>query len=129
MSRVLLVEDHAAFRDALAYLLGMEPGLEVVARCGSLAECRALGGDLLGSVDVAVLDLALPDGDGRELLRDLRRANPSVGVLVLTASGEGDLAARAEAMGADGALHKSATPVEVAVEVARLSGGTAPPPR
>ena len=102
MSRVLLVEDHAAFRDALAYLLGMEPGLEVVARCGSLAECRALGGDLLGSVDVAVLDLALPDGDGRELLGDLRRANPSVGVLLLTTSVEGDPAGKAEAAGAGG---------------------------
>ena len=64
MTRVLLVEDHTAFRDALAHLLNMEPGLEVVARCGSLAESRALGGDLLGSVDVAVLDLALPDGTG-----------------------------------------------------------------
>ena len=57
MVRLLLVEDHAAFRDALAYLLGLEPWLEVVDRCGSLAECRALG-DLLGDVDV--LDLALP---------------------------------------------------------------------
>lgn len=116
----MLVEVHAAFRDALAYLLGREPGLEVAARCGSLAECRALGG-LLGNVDVAVLDLALPDGSG--LIGDLRGANPSVKVLVLTASIEGDLAGRAEAVGADGLLHKKASLAEIASEVRRLAGG------
>ena len=120
MVRLLLVEDHAAFRDALAYLLGLEPWLEVVARCGSLAECRALG-DLLGDVDVAVLDLVLPDGNGADLIRDLRAANPSAKVLVLTASIEGDVAGRAEALGADGVLHKAASPSEVASEVARLA--------
>lgn len=116
------MEVHAAFRDALAYLLGREPGLEVAARCGSLAECRALGG-LLGNVDVAVLDLALPDGDGSGLIGDLRGANPSVKVLVLTASIEGDLAGRAEAVGADGLLHKKASLAEIASEVKRLAGG------
>jgi len=35
--------------------------------------------------DVAVLDLGLPDGDGVDLIADLRRANPEVGVLVLSA--------------------------------------------
>ena len=36
--------------------------------------------------DVAVLDLGLPDGDGVALIADLRRANPDVGVLILSAS-------------------------------------------
>ena len=44
----------------------------------------------------------------------------------MTASVEADLASRAEAMSADGALRKTATPVEVVVEVARLSKGTPP---
>ena len=38
--RVMLVEDHAAFRQALAFLLANEPDLEVVAQAGSLAEAR-----------------------------------------------------------------------------------------
>ena len=50
-------------------------------------------------------------------------------VLVLTASVEGDLPGRAEVAGADGALHKTATPVEVAVEVTRLSEGAPSAPR
>ncbi len=59
--RVLLVEDHAAFREALAFLLGREPDIEVVAQAGSLAEARKA---IDGRLDVAVVDLGLPDGDG-----------------------------------------------------------------
>jgi DNA-binding NarL/FixJ family response regulator len=80
--RILLVEDHAAFRGALAFLLGREPDLEVVAQAGSLAEAREA---LDGRLDVAVVDLALPDGDGSELIGELHRANPGVSVLVLSA--------------------------------------------
>ena len=71
MLRLLLVEDHAAFRSALALLLDLRPGMKVVAQCGSLAGCRALGG-LLQTVDVALVDLKLPDGEGTELVAVLR---------------------------------------------------------
>jgi len=57
--RVMLVEDHVAFRQALAFLLMREPDLEVVAQAGSLAQAREM---LDRRLDVAVLDLALPDG-------------------------------------------------------------------
>ncbi len=63
MIRVLLVEDHAAFREALAFLLNREPDLEVAAQAGSLAEARKALPQ--GGFDVAVVDLGLPDGDGR----------------------------------------------------------------
>ena len=69
-----------------------------------------------------MLDLALPDGNGADLIEGLRAANPSAKVLVLTASVEGDVAGRAQALGADGLLHKAASPSEVASEVARLAG-------
>ena len=85
MLRLLLVEDHVAFRQALKFVLNLRPGMRVVAECGSLAECRALG-DLLKTVDLALLDLMLPDGDGAGLISVLRGANPGVRVLVLSAS-------------------------------------------
>src|SRR5215203_4250318 len=81
--RVMLVEDHAAFRESLAFLLGREPDLEVVAQAGSLAQARQVLGTHL---DVAVLDLALPDGDGRELIGELRQGNAGISVLVLSAT-------------------------------------------
>jgi DNA-binding NarL/FixJ family response regulator len=118
--RLLIVEDHAAFRAALALVLNLRPGMKVVAQCGSLAECRALG-DLLEAVDLALLDLMLPDGDGAELVTVLRGANPEVKVLVLTASIEPGLRERASEAGADGVLDKSAELAEIAATVARLA--------
>ena len=61
----MLVEDHIAFRQALAFLLGREPDLEIVAQAGSLAQAREM---FDWRLDVAVVDLTLPDGDGRELI-------------------------------------------------------------
>jgi DNA-binding NarL/FixJ family response regulator len=121
--RLLLIEDHAAFRGALAFMLNLRPGMRVVAQYGSLTECRALG-SLLGAIDVALLDLMLPDGDGTALIGVLRGANPSVKVLILTASIEPGLPWRMAEAGADGVLNKTAALTEIAAAVARLSGGT-----
>jgi response regulator RpfG family c-di-GMP phosphodiesterase len=68
MTRILLVEDHVAFSQALAKLLGKEPGFEVVAEVGTLSEARRV---LAEEVELVVLDLRLPDGDGATLLCEL----------------------------------------------------------
>ena len=57
--RIMLVEDHLSFREALAFLLTHKPDIEVVAQAGSLAEAREALLD--GRLDVAVVDLGLPD--------------------------------------------------------------------
>jgi DNA-binding NarL/FixJ family response regulator len=82
--RVMLVEDHPDFRDLMEDLLGRQSDIKLVAQAGSLAEARNHA--LRFEIDVAVLDLGLPDGDGVDLIADLRRANPEVGVLILSAS-------------------------------------------
>jgi DNA-binding NarL/FixJ family response regulator len=83
MTRVILVEDHAAFRDALTSLLNMQPDLEMVGCAGSLAEGRAALA--LEEVDVAVVDVFLPDGNGVELVRELCQADPHLPIVILTA--------------------------------------------
>ena len=88
---------------------------------GSLAGCRALG-DRLKAVDLALLDLMLPDGDGTELVAVLRGANPEVKVLVLSASIEPGVQERLAKAGADGVLDKTIAPTEIAAAVARLGG-------
>src|SRR4051794_31658732 len=75
--RVLLVEDHTAVREAIAGMFERESDLTVVGQAESLAEAR----ELLHGVDVAVLDLALPDGDGIALIPELRTASPGAQVL------------------------------------------------
>ncbi len=64
----------------------------------------------------------LPDGDGAELIPVLREANPSVRVLVLSASVEPGLRQRAAEAGADGLLNKAEALTEIVAEVARLGG-------
>ena len=120
MIRVLLVEDHVVFREALAFLLNREPDLGVVAQAGSLAEAReALPG---GGFDVAVVDLGLPDGNGRELIGELRRASPGSSVLVLSATIEREHLDELRTAGADMVLAKVESPPLIAEEVRRLAG-------
>jgi len=122
--RVMLVEDHTAFRQALVFLLGHDPDFEVVAQAGSLAEAReALDGPLDGHLDVAVIDLGLPDGDGRELIDELRRRNPDVSVLVLSATVEAGRLGEVLKAGADAVLEKVEAPQAIAYEVRRLASG------
>src|SRR5215218_158498 len=107
IARVMLVEDHAAFRQSLAALRGREPDIEVVAQAGSLAQARQM---LDTALDVAVIDLALPNGDGRDLIGELRRKNAGISVLVLTVMlGPGHLDEVVKA-GAEAVLHKVASP-------------------
>jgi two-component system nitrate/nitrite response regulator NarL len=117
--RVMLVEDHVAFRQSLAALLEREPDLEVVAQAGSLAQARKM---LDTPLDVAVLDLRLPDGDGRELIGELRQSNAGISILVLSVMlGPGHLEEVMKA-GADAVLHKVASPTTIVEEVRRLAG-------
>ena len=122
--KVMLVEDHVAFRQALTFLLADDPGLEVVAQAGSVAEAREAleGGVLDGALDVAVLDLALPDGDGGQLIGELRRSNPGVRVVVLSATvwNERD-AEEARGAGADTVLDKVRSYWNIAEELRRLA--------
>ena len=123
--KVMLVEDETAFREALAFVLAKEHELEVVAQVGSLAEARqALDGGLEGRLDVALLDLALPDGDGTELIAELRRSNPAVKVMVLSATiwprRVEELLLRAKV---DAVLDKWKAPTQIAREVKREGGG------
>jgi two-component system, NarL family, response regulator DevR len=82
--RVMHVEDHAGFKDLVKNLLDGQSDMEVVAQAWSLDEARTRAAD--SEIDVAVLDLSLPDGNGLDLIPELRRANPHVGVLVLSAN-------------------------------------------
>ena len=122
--KVMLVDDHTTFRQPLAFMLGLEPDVAVVAEAGSLAEARAiLGGDDDLEVDVAVVDLDLPDGSGTDFIRDLRRLRPRAGALVLSALSEPAELAPAIEAGAAGVMHKSTRMGDLLEAVRRLHAG------
>jgi DNA-binding NarL/FixJ family response regulator len=121
--KVILVEDHVSFRQVLAFLLSDDPGLEVVAQVGSLAQAReALDGGLDGTLDVAVLDLELPDGDARELIGELRRSSPGIRIVVLSATVRAEHAEEVRRSGADVVLDKVRSYQTIAEELRRMSG-------
>jgi len=101
-------------------IIEREPDVTVVAQAGSLAEARAL---LPQDVDVAVVDLSLPDGEGRTVITALHRASPRTRVLVLTASLDPVQRAQAVEAGAAGVLHKAAALDEIVSAVRRLGAG------
>jgi DNA-binding NarL/FixJ family response regulator len=84
--RVLLVDDHASIREALASAFEQEAGFKVVGQAGSIAEVRRILEETEQLIDVAVIDLGLPDGYGCDLIPELRAANPQAQALVLSAS-------------------------------------------
>ena len=73
--------------------------------------------------DVAIIDLALPDGYGGDLITELRETNPEAQALVLTASPDRAEIARAVESGAGGVLSKAAPLEEVVTDVRRLRAG------
>jgi DNA-binding NarL/FixJ family response regulator len=86
----------------------------VVAQAGSVAEAQ----EKLGGIDLAVVDLNLPDGDGTSLIGALRAVNPRGMVLVLTATADREAYARAVEAGAAGVLHKTVR-IQQVVDAAR----------
>ncbi len=114
MKRVLLIEDHALFRESLALLLEWRLGLESI-EAGSLAEGRRVLSAAKGMTDFAIIDLDLPDGDGSELIERLHQTEPDVPILAFTADLSLVRRTRALEAGADEVLAK-ATPVEQIID-------------
>jgi len=120
--RVLVVDDYPFTREMLAELLERRPDMTVVGQAGSLAEARAvLAAGVV--VDAALVDLALPDGTGAELIRELRRRHPGAVAIALTGSRERLDHARAVEAGASAVLHKTAPTRQIAEAVRRLRSG------
>jgi len=102
-------------------LLGSQPDFKNVAQAGSLAEASAQVAKF--KFDLVVLDLGLPDGSGADLIADMRRANPQVRVLVLSASLDPAGIEKATRAGADEILDKI-TPVDEILGTARHLGSS-----
>jgi RNA polymerase sigma factor (sigma-70 family) len=115
--RVLIVDDHTSFRQPLSMLLEQEPQISVVGQAGTLAEAR----QMLEGVDVALLDLDLPDGSGIDLIDDLAAAHART--VILTASKDRREIAQAIEAGATAVVHKSAPVAEITQAVQQVARG------
>jgi len=121
MIRVLLAEDQAMVRGALAALLNLEGDIAVVAEVARGDE--VVPAALAAEPDVALLDIEMPGLDGLQAAAALRGACPSCAVLILTTFGRGGYLRRAMASGAVGFLLKDAPATELAVAIRRAVAG------
>src|SRR5918994_4435631 len=106
MIRILVVDDRRDFRLAFFGMLEADPDLKVVSQAGSLAEARTM----VEGIDVALIDRGLPDGDGLDLMGDLRAVNPDARVFVISSTAEMIHPTEAIQAGADGVIDKLDTP-------------------
>lgn len=121
MIRVLLAEDQAMVRGALAALLSREQDIEVVAevaRGDAVVEAARLA-----HPDVALLDIEMPGGDGLAAAQALRKALPTCRIVILTTFGRSGYLQRAMESGAVGFLLKHAPASELAVALRRVMNG------
>lgn len=83
---ILILDDHALFRESVARLLATEPGFEVTAHCGSIEE--ALRTLRETPIDIVLLDFDLGERNGTEFMRLARQQGSNARVLVVTAGVE-----------------------------------------
>ncbi len=121
MIRVLLAEDQAMVRGALAALLSLEADITVVAEAARGDE--VLPTALATQPDVALLDIEMPGGDGLSAAHALRERLPSCQVVILTTFGRSGYLRRAMESGAVGFLLKDAPASELAMAIRRVMAG------
>ena len=118
---VVLVEDHPMFRERLAELINKEPDLEV---CGEADNIRD-GFDLITKrgAQVAIIDISLQGASGLELVKNLKAADVTIPVLILSMHDESLYAERALRAGARGYITKNEASAKVMTALRQVLAG------
>ena len=129
--RVVIVEDDPLYREGLETLLSAEPGIEIAAVFPAPAPlldavCGRPGAAIRAGWDIAIMDVEMPGMNGIEATRELKKAVPEIGVVILTVFEEPETILEAICAGADGYLLKTATPAEIIEQVRLVEAGGSP---
>lgn len=119
--RVVIVDDHALFRDGTVYVLEGEPGIEVVGQAGTGEDGLALLARL--EPDVAIVDVNLPGISGLELARHAATRAPEVRILIVSAYDDYAYVTEALDLGVAGYLLKTASGRELVDAVRAVADG------
>jgi DNA-binding NarL/FixJ family response regulator len=123
--RILLVDDHALFRQGLRQLLATTPDIVVVGEAGSASEAFELVPQL--APDVVLMDIAMPGLDGIAATAALRQRFPTLRVVMLTMYEPTTSGAAARAAGAIAYVVKSSRPEELFAAIRAAANGAIPP--
>ena len=119
--KIFIVEDHPLMRESLARLFNLESDLEVCGYAGTAHEAlRKLPGL---KPDIVIVDITLPDGNGLDLIKDMKRRSIQARALVLSMHDESLYAERALRAGAKGYIMKHEVSEEVLKAIHRILKG------
>jgi DNA-binding NarL/FixJ family response regulator len=119
--RIVLLDDHALFRDSVARLLSAEPDFEVVATCGSVTEAIAI--IQREPIDIVLLDFDLGQCDGAQFMRSAREQGYIGKVLVVTAGVDKDEAVELIRSGVSGIFTKNNSAALLAEGIRHVMAG------
>ncbi len=119
--RVLLVDDHALMRDGIRALLDLQDDIEIVAEACEGQDAIEKAQKL--KPDVVIMDISMPEMDGLEATRRIKRKNPSVKVLVLTQHDNREYILSTIKSGSDGYLPKRALGSELVPAIRAVHQG------
>jgi DNA-binding NarL/FixJ family response regulator len=119
--RILLIDDHTLFRESVVRLLETEPGIEVAARCATVAEGREALANT--GVDVVLLDYDLGDEAGTDLLAGLGHGAKAARVIMVTAGMSASATLSAVNAGVAGIVLKHSDPRYLIEAIRRVSSG------
>ena len=123
--RVLVVDDHALFADALTMFLERDGRIEVIGKASSGQEAIDLA--VANYADVVLMDVFMRGMNGLEATQKLRVLRPEAHVIVLSGLGTDEIAEQARAAGAEGHLQKGAVHDEVVAAVLAAAGAADQP--
>jgi DNA-binding NarL/FixJ family response regulator len=105
---VLLVDDHALFREGLKGIISRNPAYEIVGETGRADSALALARSL--RPDLVLIDISLPDGSGMDLVPLLKKTLPKTAVMMVTMHSKVDYIVNAFKAGATGFVTKNSAP-------------------
>lgn len=127
-TRVLLVDDHALFREGLAMIISSQPGLEVVGEASDGLEAVVKAAEL--RPDLILMDIQMPGMDGIEATQRIKKEAPETTIVMLTVRDDEEKLFDAIKSGAQGYLLKKMNSAELIAMARRaLAGEVAIPPR
>jgi DNA-binding NarL/FixJ family response regulator len=120
-ARVLIVDDHPAVREALAFRISRQPDLEVCGQAAEMSEALSLLAD--ARPDVAVIDISLKNSSGIDLIKRINDRNDYVRILVWSMHSESLYAERALRAGALGYINKDQATDKIVEAIRQVLSG------
>jgi len=121
MIKVLIADDHSILRRGLAQIISETPDMQVCGEAENSAQAVRFARE--HPVDVVLLDITLPDRNGLDTLKQLKKEKPKLAVLMLSMHPEDIYALRAIKAGAAGYLNKASAPALLVTAIRQVAGG------